>query len=260
MQLVLRKFDPSTIDDTRICLIIGKRGTGKTILAKDLLYHKRTLAAGICCSGTEDGNCWYQKFIPDSFVYNEFDKLAVERLVSRQRDLRKKGVTDPVFLILDDCMYDKRILREKVIRNLFYNGRHWGIFTLLTAQYMLDLGPDLRTNVDYVFIMREPLRANREKLWKAFGGIFPTFDQFNAVLDHTTENFGCLVINNMSQSNRIEDVAFWFRAHPKREFKMGCAAFWRYHTAKYDAKYDERPPKSTDDPKKKQQRVKLLKK
>jgi hypothetical protein len=257
MQIALRKFDPASIDDTRICLIIGKRGTGKTILARDLLWHHRTIAAGICCSGTEDGNQWYQKFIPDSFVYSEFDKGAVERLVARQRSLRKKGVFDPVFLILDDCMYDRRIFREKVIRNLFYNGRHWAIFTLMTSQYMLDLGPDLRTNVDFVFILREPIRANRERLWKAFGGIFPTFEQFNAVMDAVTNEYGCLVIDNTSKSNKIEDVAFWYKANPNRNFKMGSAAFWRYHSARYDPKHDERPPNAAEENSK---RVRVVKK
>ena len=239
-QIVLRKFDPSTIEDTRVCVLIGKRGCGKTILAKDILYHKRHLGGGIVCSGTEEGNGWYKQFVPDTFVYNDFDKAAVERLVCRQRALRKEGKKDNVFLILDDCLYDRRILRERVIRSLFMNGRHFGVFTLITAQYMLDLGPDLRTNIDYVFILRDNIRSNRERLWKAFGGIFPTFDQFNAVMDTVTADFGCLVIDNVSKSNNIEDVAFWYVANPNRNYKMGSAAFWRYHEARYDPDHDER--------------------
>lgn len=240
MRIVLRKFDPSTIQDGRICVIIGKRGTGKTILAKDVLYYKRRLPCGICCSGTEEGNQWYQKFVPDTFIYNDFDKGAVERLVSRQRQLRKQGKAGDVFCVLDDCLYDKRILREKVIRQLFMNGRHWGVFMIVLAQYMLDLGPDLRTNIDYVFILREPIRANREKLWKAFGGIFPTFEAFSATMDAVTADYGCLVIDNTSKSNDISDVAFWYKANPSRDFKLGSKAFWRFHEAKYDPNHDER--------------------
>lgn len=251
MQIALRKFDASTIEDGKVCVIIGKRGSGKTILAKDILYYKRRLAAGLCCSGTEDGNCWYQQFIPDTFVYNDFDKAAIERLVARQRSLRKKGLTSNVFLILDDCLYDRKILREKVVRKLFMNGRHYGIFFLITAQYMLDLGPDLRTNIDYVFILRENIRANRERLWKAFGGIFPSFDQFSAVMDSVTANHGALVIDNTSKSNNIEDVAFWYVANPDRNFRMGSKAFWRYHDTRYDPNHDERPPTEKEEEKKK---------
>ena len=257
MQIALRKFDPASIDDTRNILVIGKRGTGKSILVRDLMWHHRKIAAGICCSGTEEGNGFYGTFVPDSFVFSEFDKSAIERLVTRQRALRKKGVKDPAFLVLDDCMYDRRFLKEKIMRNLFYNGRHWAIFMIMTSQYMLDLSPDLRTNVDYVFILREPIRANRERLWKAFGGIFPTFDQFNAVMDAVTSNFGALVIDNTSKSNNVEDVAFWFKANPNRNFKMGSAAFWRYHHARYDPNHDGPTPEEQSA---KKNTVKVLKK
>lgn len=238
MQIVLRKFDPSTIGDGKICVIIGKRGSGKTVLAKDILYYKRRLAMGICCSGTEEGNGWYQQFIPSLYVYNDFDKAAVERLVTRQKKLRKQGLTNPVFCIWDDTLYDKRILRDKLVRQIFMNGRHWHIFLMITAQYMLDIGPDLRGNIDYVFILREPIRSNREKLWKNFGGIFPTFEQFSAVLDSVTENYGCLVIDNTSKSNAIEDVAFWYTANSNRTFRMGSKALWRYHDTRYDPDHD----------------------
>lgn len=109
----------------------------------------------------------------------------------------------------------------------------------------MDLTPDLRTNIDYVFILRENIRTNRERLWKSYGGIFNTLDQFNAVMDSVTEDYGALVIDNTSKSNKIEDVAFWYKANPNRDFKMGSAALWRYHDAKYDPKYDEREKPTT---------------
>ena len=245
--IALKRFDPTVIQDGKICVIIGKRGTGKTVLAKDILYYKRHIPAGICCSGTEEGNHWYSSFIPDTYVYGDFDRAAVQRLVDRQRDLRKRGFTTNVFLILDDCLYDKKILREKVVRELFFNGRHWGIFLIITAQWMLSLAPDLRANIDYVFILREPIRANRERLYKTLCGIFPTFDAFNKAMDVVTEDYGCLVIDNASKSNDISSVAFWYKAKPVRHFRMGSKAFWKFHESNYDPKHDKRPRPPTED-------------
>ena len=236
----IRKFDPASIAPGRVCVIIGKRNTGKSVLVKDLMYFRKAIPAGVVCSGTEEGNGFFRTWIPDIFIYHDFDKGAIERLIARQRKMCKKyGKADDVFIILDDCMYDKKFLREKCIRSLFMNGRHWGITLLMTAQYMMDISPDLRTNIDYVFLLRENIVQNRERLWKSFFGIFPTFDAFCAVMNECTENYECLVLDNTSKSNRVEDVVSWYKADPNRAFKIGSREAWEYHRRKYNPRYDE---------------------
>ena len=56
MNLQLKKFNPATMSDDRVCVFIGKRNTGKSTLVKDIMYHKKHLPAGIVLSGTEEGN------------------------------------------------------------------------------------------------------------------------------------------------------------------------------------------------------------
>ena len=56
------------------------------------------------------------------------------------------------------------------------NGRHVKLMLYLTMQYCMDLSPDLRANIDYIFVLRENILANKEKIYKNFFGIFPTFD------------------------------------------------------------------------------------
>lgn len=228
MQLILKKFDPRKIDDTRICLLIGKRGTGKTILGKDILYYHRHIPAGIVQSATEEGNGFYGKFVPQLFVYSEFNLDAIERLLSRQKALCHAGKAQPVFLVLDDCCSGKKLFTHKTIRELFYLGRHFLVFVLISSQYVLDLPPDMRSNVDFIFILRENIRANRERIFKSFAGIFGTFDVFNQVMNAVTENHGVLVIDNTSTSNDIDKCCYWYRANPNRQFKMGSPAMWAY--------------------------------
>ena len=79
MNLQLRKFKPETITDDRVCVFIGKRNTGKSTLVKDIMYHKKHLPAGIVLSGTEEGNHFYSEFIPDLFIYGDYDRDAIER-------------------------------------------------------------------------------------------------------------------------------------------------------------------------------------
>jgi hypothetical protein len=223
-------------------VFIAKRGSGKSTCVKDIMCHKKYLPVGIVCSGTEDGNGFYKNFIPDSLIYNEFRLDAIESVVNSQRLLVNQGKKSPAFIILDDCMYDKKFLRETVIRQIFYNGRHWNMFFLLTMQYVMDLTPDLRSNIDYVFVFRENILQNREKIYKQFFGIFPTFDMFNQVMNKCTENYECLVLDNTSKSNKIEDCVFWYKARnmDNVQFRICHPDVWRKHNNKYNPKHDEK--------------------
>lgn len=238
--LQIRKFNPKTIDDCRVILLIGKRNTGKSVLAKDLLYHKRHLPAGVVMSGTEEGNGWYSGWVPDSFIYNDFDKSVIEGVIDRQRRLSKADKAKNVFLVLDDCLYDKKLLREKCMRALFMNGRHWKVYMLLTAQYMMDVPPDIRSQIDYVFVLRENILQNRKRLYDTFFGVFPSFDVFCQVMDKCTENYECLVLDNTSRSNKIEDTVFWYKARVRDNFRLGSPLFWRFHSNNYDPDHDEK--------------------
>jgi len=76
MNLQLRKFNPATMTDDRVCVFIGKRNTGKSTLVKDIMYHKKHLPTGIVLSGTEKVII----FIPNSFQTSSFTAIMTEKL------------------------------------------------------------------------------------------------------------------------------------------------------------------------------------
>jgi hypothetical protein len=117
------------------------------------------------------------------------------------------------------------------------NGRHWKIFFMLTMQYVMDLPPALRANVDYVFILRENIIQNREKLYKSFFGIFPSFDMFCKTMDACTENYECLVLDNTVKSNKIQDCVFWYKASLRKNFRVGSPQLWGMHKKMYNPKH-----------------------
>ena len=96
-------------------------------------------------------------------------------------------------------------------------------------QYPLGIPPTLRTNIDYVFILREPYVQNRRKIFENFAGVFGNFDVFCQVMDQCTENFECLVINTNSKSNKLEDQVFYYKAEAHDDFKIGAEEYWKYH-------------------------------
>jgi len=141
-------------------------------------------------------------------------------------------------MLCEDCLYDNKLIKDKSIRGIFFNGRHWRILFLLTMQFCLSVPPDLRSNVDYVFVCRENIIQNREKIYKAFFGIFPTFQGFCECMNQCTENFECLVLDNTVQSNRIEDCVFWYKATERDHFRMGNDVYWRSHLEHYNPNHD----------------------
>lgn len=240
MQLQLRKFDITSIKDDKIVVLIGKRGTGKTELLKDILYFKRDFPIGTVINPTESANRNFSTLVPPIFIHEEYRPEIIDNVLKRQTIIMKKinkeiqlygrSSIDPrAFLILDDCLYDNAWKKDKNIRYIFMNGRHKKLFFLVTMQYVLGIAPDLRTNVDYVFICRENIIANRKRLYDAFAGMFPTFEIFCSVMDACTENFECLVIDNTSRSNRLEDQVFWYKADIHEPFTIGGRQLWELH-------------------------------
>lgn len=241
VQLQLKKFNMEQMTDNRVVVVVAKRGSGKSFLVRDIMYHKRHMPDGIVFSATEESNSFWSNHIPDSYIYDGFDSATLEAFVKRQKKRARHGSQAPSFLMLDDCAFDKSFTKDKALRSIFFNGRHWRILLIMTLQYALDLTPDMRSNVDFVFVLRENIIQNRERLYRNFFGIFATFDAFCSVLDQTTENYECLVLDNTVQSNRIEDCVFWYKAEEHPRFRVGSDSYWAYHLENYqpDADSDE---------------------
>ena len=229
MRLTVKKFDPSTMKHHRIILLVGKRGTGKSVLMEDILYHLNDkLDFGLAMTPTESTAETFRKHMPEQWIYTQFDAGKLDSMLHMQRDLVKAKKNKSLFLCMDDCMFDKRCLKSLGMRDLFFNGRHLRVTLINAMQYVMDMGPDLRSNVDYLFALRENIISNKQKLWKYFFGMFDSFQDFSRVLDKCTENHSALVLDNTSKTNNIEDCVFWYRASPELgDFKLGKPKYWK---------------------------------
>jgi hypothetical protein len=242
LNLRLKKFDMTKIKHDKVVVLIGKRETGKSFLVKDLLWHHQSLPVGTVISGTEGANQFYSKVVPPMFIHEEYSPLIIANVLKRQKlvakkianDLSTRGTTavDPRnFLILDDCLYDQSWIRDRNIRYLFMNGRHVHTMFIITMQYAMGIPPNLRTNIDYIFILRENIVANRRRLYEQYAGMFPDFDSFCQVMNQCTENYECLVIDNNAKSNKLEDQVFWYKAAPRQDFRLCSSELWAQSAA-----------------------------
>lgn len=243
--LSLKKFDIASIQKGSVVLMIGKRRCGKSEIVKNILHAKRNIPVGTVISGTEGANQFYGKIVPSIFIHEEYSpeiiasslkrqKLVVKKMNDQIKAYGKSSIDPDAFLILDDCLYDPSWTKDTNMRSFFMNGRHHKMLLIITSQYAMGIPPNLRTNVDYVFILRENLINNRKRLYEHYAGMFPNFDSFCQVMDQCTENYECLVIDNTSTSNKIEDLVYWYKADLLGDFTVGAPEFWQHHSNNYD--------------------------
>ncbi len=252
----IREFNPMDLERRRLngspptIVVIGKRGTGKSTLIADLLFFMKEIPQLIVMSGTEEGNGFYKKYFHQLMIHNDYNEEIVNRLIDQQKTKLKacnKADIDPNTrpslgsgLLLDDCGYRTNIMNKENIRLLFMNGRHFKILFIVSLQYMMGLHPSLRTNIDYVFCLRENIVDNQIKLYKYFFGCFKKFSHFQEVFNEFTNDYGCLVLDNTSKSNNVEDCVFFYKAVPNRKYKIGSPQLWRYLDTRYNPDFEEK--------------------
>jgi hypothetical protein len=243
----IKKFDMNMIVDrcdieskkSPVIVLIGKTDTGKSFLVRDIFAKTQECfrSVGTVISPTEVADPFFQDFIPAKLIKDKYDPSIVANVIKRQtlvkshraqqiRDTGSSNVDPRAFLVFDDCLYDKSWVNEETTRYLFMNGRHVNILTLITMQYPLGITPNLRTNIGFVFILRENVTSNRKRIYENYAGMFSTFEMFCRFMDSCTENYECLVICNGVQSNRLEDQVFWYKAESHPPFKLCDDSLW----------------------------------
>jgi hypothetical protein len=250
-RLPIKKFNIDEMVDHCTIAMIAKRATGKSFLTREIMFKKRKIASAIAISRTEKLNSFYGEFIPDSYIYSEYEPAILTRIYERQSKMNddnkrrikegKKPKDDSLMLIMDDCMSSKGTwLKDPNILELFFNGRHHHVSFILTMQYSVGIPPEMRSNFDYIFLLAEDTINNRKRLYEHYAGMFPTFDIFQQVFSDLTENYGMMVINNRVHSKNITDKVFWYRAKQVPTFSVGCHKFKKFHEKAYDADWNKR--------------------
>lgn len=239
MRLQIQKWNPSECKDHRLVLVIGRRGTGKSTLIADILHKMRDkfdMAVGM--SPTEESLTMMRKHMP--ITYNSYNLGKVEDMILMQKEASRNKSHRSILLCLDDCMYEKGVLRSTAMRELFFNGRHLKICFVNAVQYMMDCEPSMRTQIDYVITLKEGIVSNKQKLWRYYFGVVPKFEDFCRILDRVTDNFGALVLDATTTSTDLTKCLFWYRASlDVPEFKLGKPIFWKLAQKHAKSKEDE---------------------
>ena len=249
-QLSLNEFELENMVKHTTIVVIAKRGSGKSVVVSDIMYHLRSIPCGIVIAPTDEVNGQYKKFFPDLFIHYQVTPEILGRLIFRQtmiiekhKKYKKQGkyVDYRALLVMDDCLADNSNWKKiKEIRDIFMNGRHYKITYILTMQNPLGIGPDLRQNFDYFFLLKDDTMVNMKKLYTNYAGVFPTQNAFESVFRECTKDYKCMVIDNRSPADKLSDKVFWFKATHGRRFTFGSKTFKRQHKKFFDAEYQKK--------------------
>ena len=66
-------------------------------------------------------------------------RSVLKQMNKEQETYRKTSIDPRTFVILDDCLYDASWTKDKMMRLLFMNGRHWKVMLVITMQYPLGI-------------------------------------------------------------------------------------------------------------------------
>ena len=238
VNIELTEFRMESIGNNKILVFIGKRNTGKSVLVLDYLYYNQDIPFCTCISPTDDYNLTFRPHVPSRFIFDTYTPELVCNFLNRQKTMSRKkksavsGNGDPRYrdvdprgiLIMDDCLAAAREWKnDENIHWIFMNGRHANVTLILTMQYQVGIPPELRVNIDYYFICKETKRVEQEKLYKYYAGMFPTMDMFIQVLRQVTKDYGCLVIDNTSQSDQLADQVYYYKATLRTQDHFGYA-------------------------------------
>ena len=107
------------------------RNTGKSFTIASILYAKKHIfPTALIMSGTEDNNHFYEKMVPSTFIYGDYDEEVIEKFIKRQK-IAKEHLQNPwAVLLIDDCLdkpgiFNKPLQRQLFTRTSLFNALHF---------------------------------------------------------------------------------------------------------------------------------------
>jgi hypothetical protein len=242
-EIRIMEFDPRSMPKSCTAIVIGPPATGKTTLMENISYTlKDRYPMGRVFMGTEEGYKRFCEIFGPLYVTYGWKEDELKSHVLRQRKcVMENGKGYPgnlAICIIDDCSDDPKIFKTPLVKGLFKNGsQHYEELLMVGLQYGIDMPPDVRKSVSYVFIGREPEFTERKKLYENFGGIVGSFENFCELMDGLTGDYTFMVIKKRSESNKLEDCVSYYRTKPLGLWKFGCKEYKEHAEKRYNKTY-----------------------
>lgn len=214
-----------TLDST--VSIFGKRNTGKTFYARYLMYQlKDYFPWGWCMTNTPQNGFW-QSMIPEKRIFKGWRPDVIREIMELQRGrIRRTDVNPYVFVILDDIVSDERLRYDPVLRELYFEGRHFGIFILICSQYVYGLPPGNRANTDFMITFNQQQQRQLKQIQEDYCTEFKNWQSLRKDLQRLLGDHGVLILNQRDPDLRGVERYHMDVADEPPPFYLGTKNYW----------------------------------
>jgi len=101
------------------------------------------------------------------------------------------------------------------------NGRHYFIKFILNCDLKTRLTPEVRFNSNLVFINGDLDTKNKKYCYNVYASMIPSFEQFCEILEDYESQGRFLVINNTTDSDKLNERVFWYKPEERGDFTVG---------------------------------------
>ena len=240
----IQNFEMRNIKHDSNILIVAKRGTGKSFIMKNLIYHLQNISGGAIIAPTDRMNSFYKFFFPDLYIHYEYSEILIKDILDRQCDINKGLISKRIsnfnpssLLVLDNCIrHLSKSSNYPYLKEIFTKNKEYKMTNILTRQT-----PNLPFNIkfDYVFLLAEDSKENRIKLHNRYVYPYLTFEEFEPLFKSLTQDFGAMVIDNSHALLNIENTIYRFKAESFK-YMFTRPVFNEIHDELYNPKFMEK--------------------
>lgn len=216
LTLLLEEFDASAdlrADAGNVCLVIGRRATGKTFLAHQLLKalvpESAIADVHVFSGGSVEGKDAYRALMPTAVVYPTTDVAGEYHADPYLDDLHRALLhenndrSSATVVVMDDIYADAHAWSSpsSSFHSIIRDARATRASVIVTMQYPCFLAPPMREQIDFVFMLcaasdhHHSATAMHRLYDLYFHQVFPRRAAFRAALAQMGSSRDCLVLD-----------------------------------------------------------------
>jgi hypothetical protein len=210
---IIFEFDKNSFCSMPKILIVGKNK--KSEIVNDILqYFSNDVPVGILISKEKTFSSTVN--IPDMFVHHNYKSEIIERVLQRQimmirkkNENKNKNINTRAFIVwdLDEI---KNLNKDKNFLELIFNGRNYYLMNIFTTNSNKIYEPETRCNFEYIILLRDDSIDSQKKIFRQYGVMFQTFEEFRKVFLDLTFKYGAMIIVNRGIRNSLQEKIFYY--------------------------------------------------